>query len=64
MNPGTEWVVEFAARETRAREQSTRVRAEHTQGADLPRGKQWLRQQTLRSIHGCWLLVVGTLLSW
>jgi hypothetical protein len=62
MNPGSEWVVEFAVRERRARELTTRAWAEQEEVPDLASGTQWFRQQPLRRIHHL-LLVVGTSLS-
>ena len=60
MNPGSEWVVEFAVRERRARELSTRAWAEQEEVPDLASGTRWFK--ALRRIHHL-LLVVGTLLS-
>ena len=62
MYPGSEWVVEFAVRDWRAREQSTWARAEQEEVPDPARGAQSFMQQPLRSIRHL-LLVVGTLLS-
>src|SRR5215472_13722338 len=62
MNPGSEWVVEFAVRERRAREHSTWARAVEEEVPDLAGGTQWFRQPPVRRIHHL-LLVFGTLFS-
>jgi hypothetical protein len=63
MIPGSEWVVEFAVRERRARAESARAAWDEQQTVrDLASSTRRFRQQPLRRIHHL-LMVAGTSLS-
>jgi hypothetical protein len=58
MHPGCEWIVEFAVREDRAREQRGPLRVGQDEGAGMPTGAPGLAQCCLQSI-GQLRLVLG-----